>query len=125
MANPEINMNPKLTRIQNWSDLARQAQWSAGRLAMLCGVSRETLRQHFLRRFGKLPGAWLNEQRQHEAIALLRDGSSSKETAACLGYKQQTNFTRQFKEYWGQCPKQIVPRPAEARIGKMINNLQV
>lgn len=114
----------QLIPIQNWTPLARQARWSAGKLAKLCDVSRETLRQHFLKHFGKLPGAWLNEQRQHEAIALLRDGSTIKETAACLGYKQQTNFTRQFKEYWGMCPTQAVPKPAGARIGKMINHLR-
>jgi AraC-like DNA-binding protein len=52
----------------------------------------------------KTPGSWLAEQRQHRAIELLRDGSSIKETAVCLGYKQQTNFTRKFKEFWGACP---------------------
>ena len=114
-------MSAHINNIQNWPELARQAQWSPGKLATLCAVSHETLRQHFLQHMSKLPGAWLNEQRQHEAIALLRDGSSVKETAACLGYKQQTNFTRQFKKYWGQCPTVVVSHPAEARIEKMIN----
>jgi len=62
------------------------------------------LRRHFLKRMGKLPGVWLAGQRQHHAVELLRGGFSIKETAACLGYKQQTNFTRKFKEYWGTCP---------------------
>lgn len=102
-------MNFRLEQIRNWPELARQANWSSAALSKLCGVSRETLRQHFLRHFGKSPGAWLAEQRQHEAIALLRDGSSIKETSTCLGYKQQTNFTRKFKEYWGTCPSQPPP----------------
>lgn len=97
-------MNARLARIQNWSELARQADWTVTALAKHCGVSVGTLRRHFLQQFGKIPKDWLAEQRQHEAIALLRDGSSIKETAACLGYKQQTNFTRKFKEYWGVCP---------------------
>jgi AraC-like DNA-binding protein len=97
-------MNTRLKHIQNWTELGRQANWSATVLARLCGVSKDTLRLHFLKHMGKPPGAWLAEQRQHQAIGLLRDGSSIKETADCLGYKQQTNFTRKFKGFWGACP---------------------
>jgi AraC-like DNA-binding protein len=97
-------MNSKLNHVQNWPELARQASWSATALAKLCGVSVNTLRRHFLQQMRKTPGTWLAEQRQHQAIELLRDGSSIKETASCLGYKQQTNFTRKFKEFWGACP---------------------
>jgi len=97
-------MNIKLKEIQNWPELARQANWSAAALAKLCGVSTNTLRRYFIRQMGKTTATWLTEQRQHQAILLLRDGSSIKETASCLGYKQQTNFTRKFKEFWGSCP---------------------
>jgi len=102
-------MNHKFQQIQNWSELARQANWSAAALAKLCGVSANTLRRHFLQQMHKNPSAWLAEQRQHQAIELLRDGTSIKETATCLGYKQQTNFTRKFKEFWGACPSQQSP----------------
>ena len=98
--------NSSLNQIQNWPELARQANWSATALAKLCGVSANTLRRHFLKEMWKTPGTWLAEQRQHQAIELLRDGSSIKETACCLGYKQQTNFTRKFKDFWGICPSQ-------------------
>jgi AraC-like DNA-binding protein len=104
-------MNHKLEQFQDWPGLARKANWSATALARLCGVSRETLRLHFLKHIGKPPGAWLAGQRQHQALELLRDGSSIKETASCLGYKQQTNFTRKFKEFWGACPSLPPPMP--------------
>ena len=109
-------MNSKLKHIQNWLALARQANWSVTALAKLCCVSRDTLRRHFFRQMGKGPKAWLTEQRHHQAIELLRDGSSIKETAACLGYKQQTNFSRKFKDYWGTCPSlqpPLDPGPAQ------------
>lgn len=99
-----MNINSRLKHIQNWTELAREAEWSVSALAKLCGVYGETLRQYFLKHMGGSPGAWLAEQRQHYALELLRGGSSIKETAACLGYKQQTNFTRRFKEHWGACP---------------------
>jgi AraC-like DNA-binding protein len=101
--------NSRLDRIKNWAELARQANWSVSALANLCGVSRDTLRLHFQKHMGESPGVWLAEQRQHQAIELLRDGSSIKETASSLGYKQQTNFTRKFKQFWGTCPSMPPP----------------
>jgi AraC-like DNA-binding protein len=96
--------NYRLKHIQHWLELAREADWSAASLAKLCGVSANTLRRYFIQKMRKTPGVWLAEQRQHLAIELLHDGCSIKETAACLGYKQQTNFTRKFKDFWGTCP---------------------
>jgi len=97
-------MSYKLEQIKNWPELAIQAKWSVASLAKLCGVSGDTLCRHFRKHMGKTTIAWMAEQRQHQAITLIHDGTSIKETASCLGYKQQTNFTRKFKEYWGVCP---------------------
>jgi AraC-like DNA-binding protein len=99
-------MNTKLHHIQNWEELAKQAKWSVSNLAKLCGVSTETLRQHSKSYMGKSTQAWMAENRQQQAIQLIRDGTSIKETAYHVGYQQQTNFTRQFKTHWGFCPSQ-------------------
>jgi transcriptional regulator GlxA family with amidase domain len=98
--------NSRLKHIQNWPELAREAQWSASALAKQCGVSVRTLHRHFLRHTGKNTRTWLDEQRQRDARELICDGSSIKETAACLGYKQQTNFTRHYKHQTGHCPSE-------------------
>jgi transcriptional regulator GlxA family with amidase domain len=98
-------MNTKLEHIQNWSELAKKASWSVTQLAGLCAVSTDTLRRYFLVTTAKSSRQWLSEDRQRQAMVLLRDGSSIKEAANCLGYKQQTNFTRKFKEHWGVCPR--------------------
>jgi AraC-like DNA-binding protein len=105
-------MNRKLQCIQIWPELARQSNWSVTALAKLCEVSSDTLRRHFLANSGKSPRHWLVEERQWQAIELLRDGSSIKETAARLGYNQQTNFTRKFKKHWGVCPSGLSPLSA-------------
>jgi AraC-like DNA-binding protein len=97
-------MNTKLKNIHDWPKLAAEARWSVTRLAKLCSVSTDTLRRHFLITTGKSPRQWLATERQRQALALLRDGSSIKEAANWLAYKQQTNFTRKFKEHWGICP---------------------
>jgi len=101
-------MNTKLNHIQNWPERARDTNWSASALARKCGVSVRTLERYFLKRMGKNPKAWLAEQRQHQAIELLRDGSSVKETAATLGYKHSNHFSREFKKCWGHNPASLI-----------------
>lgn len=97
-------MNTRLNYVHNWLELAQEANWSAAGLAKMCDVSVRTLERYFLKNMSQTPKAWLAEQRQHRAVELLRKGSSVKETAASLGYKQATNFTRKFKNHWGSCP---------------------
>jgi transcriptional regulator GlxA family with amidase domain len=113
-------MNTRLNHIQNWPELARQAKWSAAALAKKCGVSVRTLHRFFLEQMGKNSKNWLAEQRQRQAFELLRDGSSIKETAYCLGYRQSTNFSRGYKNHWGirpslQSPKVSLVRTADVR----------
>ncbi len=98
-----MNKSP-LKDIKNWPELAHEVKWSATTLAKRFGVSGETLRKHFLKQFGQTPKSWLATERHRQALKLLSDGSSIKQTASSLGYKQQTNFTRQFKGRFGICP---------------------
>ena len=93
-----------LKRIENWPELAKEARWSAASLAKNCRVSIRTLHRFFLKNMGVSTKAWLAEQRQHNAFHLLGSGSSIKEAAFFLGYKQSSNFTRKYKKHWGICP---------------------
>lgn len=97
-------MNSKLNHIQNWLELAQKANWSASEIARQCGVTVRTLHRYILKKMGKNTKAWLAEQRHRNAQELLRKGSSIKEVASRLGYKQQTNFARQYKYKTGTCP---------------------
>ena len=97
-------MNTKLKHIQDWTPLARQAEWTVSKLAKLCGVSVRTLERHFLATHGQKPKGWLAAQRQRQAFELLRDGSSVKETASTLEYDHANHFSREFKAHWGFCP---------------------
>jgi len=94
----------RLKHIQNWPELARQAQWSALALARLCGVSLRTLERHFLEEMGKSPKKWLSEQRQQRALELIQDGSSVKETAGSLDYKHPSHLSNSFKNHFGHFP---------------------
>jgi AraC-like DNA-binding protein len=102
-------MNSKLNHIQNWPEFAQQANWSAAALAKRCDISVRTLHRYFLKQMGKNTKIWLAEQRQHNAIGLICNGSSIKETAACLGYKQQSSLSRKYKKHFGICPSRQPP----------------
>jgi len=101
------SVNHKLQHIQNWPELARQANWSVARLAKLSGITRRTLHRHFIKKRGQTPKSWLEEQGQKLAIELLRDGFSVKETAAQLGYACSETFSRNFKRRCGKCPMEV------------------
>jgi AraC-like DNA-binding protein len=110
-------MNTRLKYIQNWNELAREANWSASKLAKKCNVSLSTLERYFRETMGKSPKAWLTENRQHNAKELLSEGFSVKETSSELGYKHNNQFSREFRNYWGFSPtEQLVLSP---QIGKM------
>jgi AraC-like DNA-binding protein len=97
-------MNTKLDHVEDWNELAKQANWSVSKLARICEVSPRTLERRFRRTIGDSPKAWLNKSRQHQAIELLRNGFSIKETSAQLGYMSPNHFSRVFKHYWGCSP---------------------
>jgi AraC family transcriptional regulator, transcriptional activator FtrA len=93
-------VNTKLNQNPDWPKLAKQANWSVEKLAKECNVSARTLERHFLKAMSKTPRQWLAEQRQKQALELLRDGSSVKETAAKLGYKYAGNLARRLRASW-------------------------
>ncbi|WP_375737785.1 AraC family ligand binding domain-containing protein [Pseudomonas boanensis] len=63
---------------------------------------------HFARTFrratGMPPHAWLKQQRLDQARALLKAGCTPANTAAQLGFSDQSHLTRQFKQAYGVGP---------------------
>jgi transcriptional regulator GlxA family with amidase domain len=111
-----MNESPlNLKRIQNWAELAQGAKWSAAALAKQCGVSVRILHRHFIKQTKQNTKTWLAEQRQLHAQEMLRNGFSIKQVAYHLGYKQQSNFSRKYKEFWGICPSRQTPTAAQLK----------
>jgi two-component system response regulator YesN len=109
-------MNTKLNHIQNWPELAKQANWSVREMAKLCDISVRSLELYFLKNIGKSPKTWSAEQRQMQASDLLRSGLSVKETAALLGYRHAHHLSREFKKYWGHYPTQMASSMRNVRV---------
>ena len=97
-------MNSKLNHIQNWPELAQEAEWSAAKLAKKCGVSMRKLERHFLKIMGKSPKAWLTEQRQHQADEMLRQGLPVKVIAPRSDTRDQTTSPAHSRSIPGIAP---------------------
>src|SRR5438034_11708686 len=97
-------MRSRLDRIQDWSELARQARFNARRLAAVCGVSLRQLERYYNDSLGQTPQEWLNAARLREAKRLLLKGLSVKEDSFKLGFKQASHVSRSFKQRTGRPP---------------------
>jgi len=109
-------VNTRLKHIQNWPQLAKEANWSVKAMATRCDVTVRTLEIHFRKVTGNTPKAWLVQQRQKQAKELLSNGVSVKEIAAELGFKQAHHFSREFKKCWGVCPTQTPSAEHKMRV---------
>jgi transcriptional regulator GlxA family with amidase domain len=91
-----------------WESLAGEAQYRAGDLARLVGVSLRTLQRYFRAKYNCTISDWLRELRLESARARLPTCASVKEVAFDLGYKQPSHFTRDFKQRFGVSPRTFV-----------------
>jgi len=103
-------MSNRLDRITDWTERARKANYCVRELAVNCDVSLSTLGRWFRARKAACPEAWLREERHCQALALLLDGTSVKETAILLGYKTASHFSREFKRRTGYPPREHLSR---------------
>lgn len=101
-------MHTHLHQITNWPELAKAAGWRTSKVAKICKVSVRTLERFFMKKFQKTPKAWMAEQRQIQAADALKQGLWPKEVATAADYKTQSQFSREFKAYWGSCPIEYV-----------------
>lgn len=104
-------MSQRLSIIQEWQALAHQAQFRAHELADICQVSLRTLQRHFRQNYGLTVSKWLRDIRLRQAYNHLLHGSTVKEVAYSLGYKQLSHFSRDFKDYFGVSPSYLLGDP--------------
>lgn len=102
-------MRSRLLRIaeEEWRAKARAANYHVGALAKQCRVSVRTLERQIKEQRDKSPHAWLHELRMIEARVLLLDDNSVKETAGMLGYKDTSQFSKDFKQYYSALPSRM------------------
>jgi len=102
-------MNCRLERIQNWEQLAREAQFQPAVMAALCPVSLRQLERFFLHHFKQTPSRWTRELRCRLARELIARGWSSKAVARELYFANESHLCHEFKRFLGVTPQVYSP----------------
>lgn len=79
---------------------------SLEQFSTLSGLSRYHLIRSFKQAYGQSPHAFQLNQRINQAKTLLQQGHSLTDTAAQLGFADQSHFQRNFKKRMAVTPKQ-------------------
>lgn len=95
--------------------LARKSGFSAARMAEAAGVSVAHLRRLCREQFGQSFGVWLKNERMAAARHLLAETGSVKVTVDILGYRQRTQFSREFRQAHGITPTAWAARFRDGR----------
>src|SRR5262249_23599748 len=105
-----------LSTITDWERRVQVAGFNVKVLAFNCGVSRQHLGRFFKETRGVTIHQWIYEPRQRLALAYLFQGRSVKETAQLLGYTQVSNFSRDFRLFYGVPPgeSQLLSHPTSS-----------
>ena len=86
-------------------------------LARHAGMSPSSLHQHFKTVTGMTPIQYQRRIRMHEARRmLLVDSIDIGEASFRVGYQSHSQFTKDYRQYFGRLPKDDVVVYAEGRI---------
>jgi AraC-like DNA-binding protein len=101
-------------RSASWSlerlcTLAAQCNYSTRGLAKRLGISVRQLQRTFQARLQCSPRDWLREVRLQRARDMLQAAASVKQVAYALGFRQQSQFCRDFKLRFGFSPSKALP----------------
>ncbi len=95
------------TSFMDLAVVAKEAGYNSSKIAQRLGISERHLRRHIRSSLGCSLREWLDERRLTDAVSLLRTNKTFKEVAHDLGFKQQSHFTRKFKERYGMNPSEF------------------
>ena len=113
-------MSSRLDAITDWASRAQRANFRVATLAGRCEVTERQLRRYFRTKFGMSPNHWLTATRLKLVEPLLQRGQSVKEIAAQIGFSQQGNLTRRFKQRYNVTPSSLrntTPVAQDVRFG--------
>jgi AraC-like DNA-binding protein len=102
-------MGGRLTRVEDWKQLAKAAEYRPADLAVLCGVSPRQLERYFHLQFQATPRQWLRELQCRSARKLIQQGYSNIAVVAELKFASESHFCREFKKFHGVSPQTFSP----------------
>jgi AraC-like DNA-binding protein len=113
IASPLPCARPPIDR-SRLEEAAHACGYDVHRVSRHLGVSVRHLQRWFVAHMSCTPGVWLIEQRLQHARRLLAASTSVKEVAYSVGFKQVSQFSRDFKRRFGHRPSsQLAQRNAQ------------
>ena len=76
-------------------------------IALQARMSSSTLHEHFKKVTGMAPMQFVKSLRLHQAHSLLLEGRQAAEAAHQVGYNSPSQFSREFKRFFGLRPKEV------------------
>ncbi len=77
-------------------------------IARFAGMSSSSLHDHFKQITSMSPMQFVKSLRLHRAHSLLLSGSAATEASYQVGYNSPSQFSREFKRFFGAPPKEVV-----------------
>lgn len=121
----KFNMGGSLLTIEEWEQVARQADFSPSKMASLCSISERQLQRLFRKHLHCTPSHWLRELQCRLAKQLVSQGYTNKDVAAQLKFATDAHLCREFKKVFGTTPQSFAPAhaknlrsPAAVRLSK-------
>jgi AraC-like DNA-binding protein len=101
----------RLDFFSDWVSLAKNANYKAAKLAILCQVSESQLRRYFWLTFGQTPRRLLGWIKLCESARVLCATTKSVKFAAReVGFSDEADFSHQFKRLFGCSPSTFARR---------------
>jgi AraC-like DNA-binding protein len=110
IATQKLRLDPRLLR-----ELAPTCGFAARQLATRLGISRRQLERLFNTQLASTPDSWLREERLQCARRMLLSVPRVKTVAYALGFRQPSQFARDFKARFGVTPSSFI-KPEHERI---------
>src|SRR4030095_6529431 len=112
-----------LLTIKEWEQVAREADFSAAKMACLCSVSQRQLQRLFRQHLHCTPSRWLRELQCRLAKQLIARGYTNKAAAAELKFSSESHFCREFKKKFGTSPQSFAQNHATVVDPKPLHRL--
>jgi AraC-like DNA-binding protein len=102
-----------LLTIEQWEQVAREADFNSAKMASLCSISERQLQRLFRQHLHCTPSHWLRELQCRLAKELIAQGYSNKAAASELKFANESHFCREFKKVFGTSPQSFAPAATE------------
>jgi len=108
-ASSSMVMKTRLSRIEDWEKLAKEARFQPSNMAALCPLSLRQLERFFALQFKTTPARWARQLRCRIAAQLILQGWSNKCVAAELHFGNESHLCHEFRRFYGKSPQQFAP----------------